>query len=116
MGETIRIAPSGTSKISGILNATAVDLVEAGEKEIFTPSYFFCAKKPLNAYEEKRHIYDKGKSNQTQELTNQLDTSHKVLLETHSKTDFQLSLDLLMIKNKDNNNNNSKIYFKMTKG
>ena len=47
--ETIRIARSGTSKISGILNATAVDLVEAGEKEIFTPSYFFCAKKPLNA-------------------------------------------------------------------
>jgi len=47
--ETIRIAPSGTSKISSILNATAVDLVEAGEKEIFTPSFFFCAKKPLNA-------------------------------------------------------------------
>lgn len=47
--EAIRIAPSGTSKISSILNATAVDLVEAGEKEIFTPSFFFCARKPLNA-------------------------------------------------------------------
>ena len=65
-------------------------------------------------HKKKRHIYDKGKSKQTQELTNQLDTSHKVLLETHSKTDFDLSLDLLMIKNNDNNN--SKIYFKMTKG
>merc|ERR1712227_79593 len=42
--EIIRIAPSGTSKISSILNATAVDLVEAGEKEIFTPSYFLCQK------------------------------------------------------------------------
>jgi sterol 24-C-methyltransferase len=45
--EALRIAPRGTSKISAILNATAIDLVAGGEKEIFTPSYFFLARKPL---------------------------------------------------------------------
>lgn len=43
--ETIRIAPKGTVKVSALLNATALDLVEAGEQELFTPSYFFLARK-----------------------------------------------------------------------
>ncbi len=45
--ETLRIAPKGTTKISAILNATAVDLVAGGKLEIFTPSFFFLARKPL---------------------------------------------------------------------
>lgn len=44
--EAARIAPTGTGKISGILNATAIDLVEGGRAEIFTPSFFFVARKP----------------------------------------------------------------------
>ncbi|GAB5033101.1 delta-24-sterol methyltransferase [Nannochloropsis oceanica] len=44
--ELVRIAPRGTSKISSILNATAIDLVEGGKREIFTPSFFFVARKP----------------------------------------------------------------------
>lgn len=45
--EALRIAPRGTAKISAILNATAVDLVAGGQLEIFTPSFFFLARKPL---------------------------------------------------------------------
>lgn len=43
--EAIRIAPKGTVQVSALLNATALDLVEAGEKELFTPSYFYLARK-----------------------------------------------------------------------
>lgn len=43
--ETIRIAPKGTVRVSALLNATALDLVEGGENEIFTPSFFFLARK-----------------------------------------------------------------------
>ena len=39
------IAPKGTAKVSALLNATALDLVEGGKDEIFTPSYFFMARK-----------------------------------------------------------------------
>ena len=43
--EFLRIAPKGTVRVSALLNATAVDLVDGGKKEIFTPSYFFLARK-----------------------------------------------------------------------
>jgi len=43
--ETLRIAPKGTTHVSAMLNATAIDLVEGGKEEIFTPSYFFIARK-----------------------------------------------------------------------
>jgi len=43
--EFIRVAPKGSTRVSALLNATALDLVEAGEKELFTPSYFFKAVK-----------------------------------------------------------------------
>ena len=43
--ECLRIAPKGTVHVSAMLNATALDLVAGGEREIFTPSYFFLAKK-----------------------------------------------------------------------
>jgi len=45
--EFMRIAPSGSTKVSELLNATALDLVEGGEHAIFTPSFFFKAVKPL---------------------------------------------------------------------
>ena len=43
--EKLRIAPKGTAHVSAMLNATAVDLVEGGKRQIFTPSFFFLAKK-----------------------------------------------------------------------
>ena len=43
--EFVRIAPKGSVRVSALLNATAVDIVEAGEKELFTPSFFFLARK-----------------------------------------------------------------------
>ncbi|KAF0721254.1 hypothetical protein AaE_010116 [Aphanomyces astaci] len=45
--ETLKIAPKGTVKVSLMLNKTADDIVEAGRANIFTPSYFFMARKPL---------------------------------------------------------------------
>lgn len=45
--ETLCIAPKGSTKVSALLNATALDLVEGGEYGIFTPSFFFLARKPL---------------------------------------------------------------------
>ena len=43
--ELLRIAPKGTARVSAMLNATAVDLVAGGKNEIFTPSFFFLARK-----------------------------------------------------------------------
>jgi len=43
--ETLRIAPKGTTRVSSILSATALDLVEGGKEEIFTPSFYFKAVK-----------------------------------------------------------------------
>lgn len=43
--ELFGIAPKGSVRVSALLNATALDLVEGGKKEIFTPSYFFIARK-----------------------------------------------------------------------
>jgi len=44
--ETLRIAPQGTTKVSALLNATADDLWSGGNLEIFTPSFYFLARKP----------------------------------------------------------------------
>jgi len=41
--EFFRIAPKGSHRVSALLNATAIDLVNGGKKEIFTPSFFFKA-------------------------------------------------------------------------
>ena len=43
--EFLRIAPRGSVRVSALLNATALDLVEGGKEEIFTPSLFFVARK-----------------------------------------------------------------------
>ena len=43
--EFLRIAPQGSVRVSSLLNATALDLVEGGRKELFTPSLFFVARK-----------------------------------------------------------------------
>ncbi|KAG9410378.1 Delta(24)-sterol C-methyltransferase [Aphanomyces cochlioides] len=45
--EALKIAPKGTVKVSLMLNKTADDIVEAGKNNIFTPSYFFMARKPI---------------------------------------------------------------------
>lgn len=44
--ELIRFAPKGSTKVSQLLNETANDLVAAGELDIFSPSFFFLARKP----------------------------------------------------------------------
>ncbi|KAI9098648.1 S-adenosyl-L-methionine-dependent methyltransferase [Phlyctochytrium arcticum] len=46
--ETLRVAPSGTRKVSSLLNLAADSLVKAGEQKIFTPMFFFLVRKPLN--------------------------------------------------------------------
>ncbi|CAB9531552.1 methylenesterol C-methyltransferase 2 [Seminavis robusta] len=43
--EFLWIAPKGTTQVSTLLSANALDLVEGGKDEIFTPSYFFMARK-----------------------------------------------------------------------
>jgi len=43
--ELLRIAPAGSTKVSSLLNATAIDLVDGGKDAIFTPSYFVLGKK-----------------------------------------------------------------------
>ena len=43
--ELLRIAPHGSTRVSALLNATALDLVAGGKLEIFTPSFFFIGKK-----------------------------------------------------------------------
>lgn len=43
--EFLRIAPQGTVRVSALLKATAIDLVDGGKQEIFTPSFFFLARK-----------------------------------------------------------------------
>lgn len=47
--ETCRMVPRGTCKVSKVLNKGADALVEAGDKELFTPMFFFLARKPLDA-------------------------------------------------------------------
>merc|ERR1712078_229149 len=42
--ETIGIAPAGSTQVSALLNATAIDLCDGGKAEIFTPSFFFVAR------------------------------------------------------------------------
>jgi sterol 24-C-methyltransferase len=43
--ELLRIAPTGSTRVSALLNATAIDLCDGGKDAIFTPSFFFLAKK-----------------------------------------------------------------------
>jgi sterol 24-C-methyltransferase len=44
--EALRIAPAGTTQVSALLNQVADELIEAGEKGIFTPIFFFHARRP----------------------------------------------------------------------
>uniref|UniRef100_A0A0D6R152 Methyltransferase n=1 Tax=Araucaria cunninghamii TaxID=56994 RepID=A0A0D6R152_ARACU len=48
MFEFLRIAPEGSQRVSSFLEKAAEGLVGGGRKEIFTPMYFFLARKPLN--------------------------------------------------------------------
>ena len=43
--ETFRIAPLGSTRVSALLNATAIDLCDGGRLQIFTPSFFFIGRK-----------------------------------------------------------------------
>lgn len=43
--ETLGIAPHGSTQVSALLNATAIDLCVGGKMEIFTPSFYFLARK-----------------------------------------------------------------------
>lgn len=44
--ELLGLAPPGTGKVSKVLNLGADSLVLAGDLELFTPMYFFVARKP----------------------------------------------------------------------
>jgi len=47
--ERIGLAPKGTYKVQDMLTKTADDLVAGGQIGIFTPCYYFLARKPLSA-------------------------------------------------------------------
>ncbi len=46
VGERLRLVPEGSRAVSTLLNAGADALVEGGESGIFTPMYYFLARKP----------------------------------------------------------------------
>ena len=46
IAEKVRLVPTGTAEVSRILNKGADSLVEGGESGIFTPMFFFLARKP----------------------------------------------------------------------
>ncbi len=46
--ELLRVAPKGSTAVSTLLNEAAAALVRGGETQIFTPMYFFHARKPLS--------------------------------------------------------------------
>ena len=45
-GEGLRVVPEGTRAVSTLLNAAADSLVEGGKSGLFTPMFFFLARKP----------------------------------------------------------------------
>ena len=47
VGERLRLFPEGSRAVSTLLNAAADALVEGGRTGIFTPMFFFLARKPL---------------------------------------------------------------------
>lgn len=47
--EFFKIAPVGSVNVSKMLNQTADDLVAAGHMSLFTPNYFFLARKPITS-------------------------------------------------------------------
>ena len=49
VGERLRMVPQGTRAVSTILNTGADALVEGGESGVFTPMFFFLARKPLSS-------------------------------------------------------------------
>ncbi|MYJ54080.1 MAG: hypothetical protein F4090_04110 [Nitrospira sp. SB0672_bin_25] len=46
VGEKLRLVPEGARAVSTLLNAGADALVEGGKSGIFTPMFFFLARKP----------------------------------------------------------------------
>ena len=44
--EALRIAPKGSTEVSRMLDAAAESLIAGGERGIFTPNYFFLARRP----------------------------------------------------------------------
>ena len=44
--EALRIAPKGSAEVSKMLGAAAEALIAGGEADIFTPNYFFLARRP----------------------------------------------------------------------
>jgi len=47
--ETLRLAPKGTVDVHSLLVKVSLDLVEGGRLQIFSPSYFYLCRKPLNS-------------------------------------------------------------------
>lgn len=46
--ESLGLAPPGSRSVSQLLNRAADALVEGGEKDLFTPMFFYKVRKPLN--------------------------------------------------------------------
>ncbi|KAK6261031.1 hypothetical protein SCA6_015505 [Theobroma cacao] len=52
--EFVGFAPRGSQRVQDFLEKAADGLVEGGRKEIFTPTYFFLARKPLSENQSQR--------------------------------------------------------------
>ncbi|KAF9598103.1 hypothetical protein IFM89_024448 [Coptis chinensis] len=50
--EFVGLAPKGSQRVQSFLEKAAESLVSGGRKEIFTPMYFFLARKPLSGTSE----------------------------------------------------------------
>ena len=46
--EYVGLAPKGSQRVQSFLEQAADALVRGGKKGIFTPNYFFLARKPLS--------------------------------------------------------------------
>jgi len=68
--EALRIIPNGTHKVSLMLENAIKGLVPAGEAGVFTPMYFFVARKPMNSSSVSFSASLSSKSKQSEEKTN----------------------------------------------
>jgi sterol 24-C-methyltransferase len=44
--ERVKLAPQGAREVYGVLNTAADSLVQGGQLGLFTPMYFFVARRP----------------------------------------------------------------------
>ncbi|XP_028798307.1 cycloartenol-C-24-methyltransferase-like [Neltuma alba] len=54
--ELVGLAPKGSDKVQDFIERVTKGLVQGGKKEIFTPMFFFLARKSADSDDHKRHL------------------------------------------------------------